>query len=106
MPVTYMKHTETWNLDINREPGDEWPDMPVQYSGVRDAMFRPDLITVAIRRGGNVTFSVHGRRIRKDGTPGLNGTSSIRHGSEPKWAADVVAAARAEHNLTEEALGR
>lgn len=109
MPHTSVTHDESWTLTVSRAAGDDWPDTPIPHTR-SGAMYRPEFITCTVRRGFAFTFSVHGFRLKKDGTRSLNGFIDryLRPGAEgtPQWAAGAVAQARAVHNLTDEALER
>jgi hypothetical protein len=112
VPIAKVLHEETWTIFIARSEGDDWPDIPVRYTSVPGSMYRPDRITLTLRRGGSAgcVYSIHGQRLKKDGTAGMNGIIDrhLRVGSQgsPEWADAVIAKVRAERNLTDEALER
>lgn len=104
-----------WDVRIEIEPGSV-PDRPAPYSSV-GAVYRPYLLALEFYTGAKqadtcalrmengsgfmkqaaqaVTVSsvtIHGNRLKKDGTPGQQVVdekfyaSSIRNGSVPEWA--------------------
>lgn len=106
MPSSSCVHHESWFLVIDKEEGDDWPDLP-PYAGASYEI-RPDRISARITRGipePHVTLS--GLRVRKDGTAGSLRTShTVWANDDLSWVAEVIQAARSRHNVTEEALSR
>lgn len=98
-----MRHDESWTVTIYRND-DDWPDVPVQYTSVKGKMFRPDSILFTVRRAADFHFTISGAPRRKNGEPANSRTFSEYHRTSPEWAVAIVAEARAEHLITEEAL--
>jgi hypothetical protein len=106
MPSSSCDHRESWYLTIDKEEGDDWPDLP-PYSGARYEI-RPDRITALITSGDtNPHVTLSGLRVKKDGTTGsLRANHRIYRPGEVPWVDEVVRKARSQHNLTDEALSR
>ena len=98
-------------VTVNRQPGDEWPDF--HPSGYADGtVMRPSDVYVSFhwsercRRWEYSTGGIGGRKLKKDGTPGLVEVRDGFYGSMPygntQWAFGIVEAALEYLNHTYE----
>ena len=99
MRTTLTKHIETWELEVRREDGDDWPDLPLEFG--RSVSIRPDMIRVVTHAGHEETFlgqdmvAIGGPKLKSGGLPGaLRGTNVYykRH-QVPQWALPIADAA-------------
>jgi hypothetical protein len=88
-------------VTVTRLPGDEWPDFhPSFYSS--GTVMRPDRVHVTLRWNSDAAgweFSgggIGGRKLKKDGTPGLVEIGEQFYGSMPygesAWALPIIVA--------------
>jgi hypothetical protein len=107
---TELRHSENWYLTIDHDPASEpWPAMRPYESATYE--FRPDRISLSITRDSNrlhpdISASISGLRLRKDGSTGSLRVSHSAYRNPPAWAVIEIEAARSKHNLTKEALER
>jgi hypothetical protein len=106
MPRTTLQHSETWYLIIDREEGDDWPDMPPYTSA--SYLIRPDRLAAHITRDiAKPHVTISGLRLKKDGTTGsLRSNHTVYSSDRLTWVDEAVSKARSKHNITEEALSR
>lgn len=109
MSKSTVGHQEIWRLLIEPEPGEKWPVMLYANRLPGGPKMQPEQIALKLYRGDVLpqTIKVYGRRLKRDGTPGLTMfTASFGMEDLPDWAAAEVRKHREQHNLTDEALSQ
>lgn len=105
MPTTACEHREEWHLVIIPDPGEDWPVLRT-YGGTE---YRPDRLEVTLTRQDHQHQPVRasGHRIKRDGGASKVAVSrTLWQDQTPAWITELVAKARAAHNVTDEALER
>lgn len=102
MSKVQANHHQEWHIRIDREPGDDWPDISVRRSWARAdevEVFRPEQIIWHHRAGDKSPSSaVRGPRLKLDGEPGKRVMSL--HSQVPDWAKRLIDDARHEAGFT------
>lgn len=97
------RHHEVWSVFLEREEGDDWPDMPSTWR--ESEVIRPVAIFIEITRGArHPSYSVRGRILRQDGTPGQRKGHAFGS-AVPDWAREICEQDRRDHDLGPEKTG-
>lgn len=101
--ITKSDHRESWTVTIEREPGDEWPDIKIWHGKPR--MMHATRIYFTLNRGyGHMRVQVSGLNYLKNGQTGQR--AEREHWPEKiPWVMALVREARERLGLVPEATG-
>lgn len=101
--ITQSEHREQWTVTIDREQGDEWPDMKIGYT--RKRTMRPARIEFTLHRGDDrPRVHVTGRNYLKNGEIG-NLVLSESWADKIPWVMALVREARERLQLGPDVTG-
>lgn len=101
MPVTEIKHSESWALTITPDEGESWPETKDPTYSRATVKIVPDKIFITVRPGSPYTGTVQGFRVGVSGEPTRARSHFTFHGDRgcPEWAQVII-----EHELQKHRL--